>query len=135
MEGASQQREAGIEEAVRKKRRLLEAMYFMAETCNNRLMQMSRIALGDPLHPGRALRLCPLDCSMLAVSLAPMGIIEELNLGHCWIGPEGLQRFSTILPQCRSLRSPLILLNSIKYGPRIFKHSSYDKPSIPQGSF
>ncbi|XP_059498854.1 ribonuclease inhibitor-like isoform X3 [Stegostoma tigrinum] len=103
-DGASRQREAGIEEAVRRKRRLLEAMHFMADSCNSRLLQMGRIALGDPLHPGRALRLCPLDCSVLAVSLAPMATIEELNLGHCWIGPEGLQRLSAILPQCRSLR-------------------------------
>ncbi|XP_078393842.1 uncharacterized protein LOC144677682 [Cetorhinus maximus] len=94
----------GNRKSVRSKRRLLDTLYLMSETRNANLLQMSRIALGDCRDPGGALRLCPLDCSVLTEGLRPLGIIEEVNLSHCCIGPEGLQQLSSILHRCKSLR-------------------------------
>ncbi|XP_078087561.1 ribonuclease inhibitor-like isoform X2 [Mustelus asterias] len=107
METISEQmemRQAGNRQSVRSKRRLLDTMYVMSDTRNANLLQMSRITLGDCQDPGKALRLCPMDCSTLAAALTPLGIIEEVNLSHCCIGPEGLQQLSDILHRCRSLR-------------------------------
>ncbi|XP_038656883.1 ribonuclease inhibitor-like isoform X1 [Scyliorhinus canicula] len=91
-------------ESVVAKRRLLDTMYLMSETHNTNLLQMSRITLGDSKEPGNALRLCPVDCSTLATALTPLGGIEEVNISHCCIGPEGLQELATVLHHCRSLR-------------------------------
>ncbi|XP_072354220.1 ribonuclease inhibitor-like isoform X2 [Scyliorhinus torazame] len=97
-------RQLGHIESVAAKRRLLDTMYLMSETHNANLLQMSRIILGDSKEPANALRLCPVDCSTLAAALTPLGGVEEANLCHCCIGPEGLQELATILHHCRSLR-------------------------------
>ncbi|XP_067915953.1 ribonuclease inhibitor-like [Heterodontus francisci] len=94
----------GNTEAVKNKRRLLDTMYLMSETCNANLLQMSRITLGHSQDPGKALRLCPLDCFVLAAALRPLGIVEELNLSRCGIEAEGIQQLSIILPHCKILR-------------------------------
>uniref|UniRef100_UPI00398EF60A ribonuclease inhibitor-like isoform X2 n=1 Tax=Pristiophorus japonicus TaxID=55135 RepID=UPI00398EF60A len=95
---------SGGTEALRNKRRLLNTMHFMSETGNAGLLRMGKVTLGDCKDPGKALRLCPLDCCVLASAIRPLGIVEELNVTHCSIQAEGIRQLSSVLHLCKTLR-------------------------------
>ncbi|XP_042202602.1 NACHT, LRR and PYD domains-containing protein 3-like [Callorhinchus milii] len=88
------------------KRKLLNMMYYLFESQNNTLAQVTLGAVGTLDFSGFTLN--PLDCAVLSHVLQLCDTIETLNLSNCNIGAEGIQRLVPALHKCRQLRFVLI---------------------------
>uniref|UniRef100_A0A4W3GM25 NACHT domain-containing protein n=1 Tax=Callorhinchus milii TaxID=7868 RepID=A0A4W3GM25_CALMI len=87
-------------------RKLLNMMYYLFESQNKRLAQITLGAVEKLNFSG--MRLNPLDCAVLSHVLQLCDTIEYLNLNRCNIGAEELQRLASALHKCRQLRFVLI---------------------------
>uniref|UniRef100_UPI00398ED40E NACHT, LRR and PYD domains-containing protein 3-like n=1 Tax=Pristiophorus japonicus TaxID=55135 RepID=UPI00398ED40E len=90
------------------KRKLLESLYYLSESQHKGLMRLT-VGLGETLtlgddFPYSAIRLMPVDCIVLATVIDPCDGLLELNLNHCGLGPEGIQRLAPTLHKCKVLR-------------------------------
>uniref|UniRef100_A0A4W3J1H5 NACHT domain-containing protein n=1 Tax=Callorhinchus milii TaxID=7868 RepID=A0A4W3J1H5_CALMI len=99
---------ANVEAAIKQsgsedgKRKLLHMMYYLFESQNNRLAQVTLGAV-ETLDFNR-IRLNPLDCAVLSHVLQLCDTIKILSLESCKIGAEGIQRLGPALHKCRQLR-------------------------------
>ncbi|XP_042201375.1 NACHT, LRR and PYD domains-containing protein 12-like [Callorhinchus milii] len=82
-------------------RKLLNMMYYLFESQNKRLAQITLGAVEKLNFSG--MRLNPLDCAVLSHVLQLCDTIEYLNLNRCNIGAEELQRLVPALHKCRQL--------------------------------
>ncbi|XP_072420689.1 NACHT, LRR and PYD domains-containing protein 6-like isoform X3 [Chiloscyllium punctatum] len=90
------------------KRRLLESMHYLFESQHTGLMQHAAglrgtLTFGDDF-PYNALRLTPVDCTVLGAVLRPYDKVQELNLSNCGLGTEGIQRLASAVHKCKVLR-------------------------------
>ncbi|XP_043537004.1 NACHT, LRR and PYD domains-containing protein 3-like [Chiloscyllium plagiosum] len=95
-------------EASSSKRRLLESMHYLFESQHAGLMQHAvglrgTLTLGDDF-PYNALRLTPVDCTVLGTVCRPCHEVQGLNLSYCGLGTEGIQRLASALHKCKALR-------------------------------
>ncbi|XP_042202415.1 NACHT, LRR and PYD domains-containing protein 12-like [Callorhinchus milii] len=84
------------------KRKLLNMIYYLFESQNNTLAQITLGAV-ETLDFSR-IRLNPLDCAVLSRVLQLCHNIEFLDLESCNIGAEGIQRLGSALHKCGHLR-------------------------------
>eukprot|EP00062_Callorhinchus_milii_P025625 gi/632986809/ref/XP_007910442.1/ PREDICTED: NACHT, LRR and PYD domains-containing protein 3-like isoform X2 [Callorhinchus milii] len=84
------------------KRKLLNMMYYLFESQNSRLAQITLGAV-ETLDI-RGFTLNPLDCAVLSHVLQLCDTIENLDLGNCNIGAEEIQRLVPALHKCQQLR-------------------------------
>eukprot|EP00062_Callorhinchus_milii_P026316 gi/632988283/ref/XP_007883024.1/ PREDICTED: NACHT, LRR and PYD domains-containing protein 3-like [Callorhinchus milii] len=100
--------EAAIKQSGRKggKRKLLNMMYYLFESQNTILAQVTLGAVGTLDFSGFTLN--PLDCAVLSHVLQFCDTIENINLNSCNIGAEGIQRLVPALHKCRKLRFVVI---------------------------
>uniref|UniRef100_A0A4W3GNV8 NACHT domain-containing protein n=1 Tax=Callorhinchus milii TaxID=7868 RepID=A0A4W3GNV8_CALMI len=100
--------EAAIKQSGSKygKRKLLNMMYYLFESQNNRLAQITLGAVERLDFSGFALN--PLDCAVLSRVLQLCDTINKLDLTSCYIGDEEIQRLGPALHKCRHLRFVLI---------------------------
>ncbi|XP_042202065.1 NACHT, LRR and PYD domains-containing protein 12-like [Callorhinchus milii] len=92
-------KESGSEDG---KRKLLNMMYYLFESQNYRLAQVTLGAV-ETLDFSR-IRLNPLDCAVLSHVLQLCCTVETLDLESCNIGAEGIHRLGPALRMCRQLR-------------------------------
>uniref|UniRef100_A0A4W3GVX6 NACHT, LRR and PYD domains-containing protein 3-like n=1 Tax=Callorhinchus milii TaxID=7868 RepID=A0A4W3GVX6_CALMI len=83
-------------------RKLLNMMYYVFESQNNRLVQDTLGTVERLDLSGFALN--PLDCAVLSHVLQLCDTIHKLDLNSCYIGDEEIQRLGPALPKCRHLR-------------------------------
>uniref|UniRef100_UPI00398F83C1 NACHT, LRR and PYD domains-containing protein 6-like n=1 Tax=Pristiophorus japonicus TaxID=55135 RepID=UPI00398F83C1 len=89
------------------KRKLLESLYYLSESQHKGLMRPT-VELGETLtlgddFPYSAIRLTPVDCIVLATVIDLYDGLLELNLNHCCLGSEGIQRLTPALHKCKVL--------------------------------
>ncbi|XP_042201993.1 LOW QUALITY PROTEIN: NACHT, LRR and PYD domains-containing protein 3-like [Callorhinchus milii] len=84
------------------KRKLLNMMYYLFESQNNTLAQVTLGVVGTLDFSKFTLN--PLDCAVLSHVLQLCDTIETLDLPNCNIGAEGIQRLVPALHKCRQLR-------------------------------
>ncbi|XP_078286325.1 NACHT, LRR and PYD domains-containing protein 3-like isoform X1 [Rhinoraja longicauda] len=83
------------------KRSLLNTMHYLFESQNPALAQQT-LGLVETISFG-GLRLTPIDCAVLSHVIGFCGTIKCLNLEHCLIQCEGLQRLASVLHKCQEL--------------------------------
>ncbi|XP_048476672.1 NACHT, LRR and PYD domains-containing protein 3-like isoform X5 [Rhincodon typus] len=90
------------------KHKLLESLYYLFESQHTGLMQCTVgsggiLSLGDDV-PYNAIRLTPVDCTVLATVICPCDEIQEVNLNNCCLGTEEIHRLAAALHKCKVLR-------------------------------
>ncbi|XP_055487260.1 NLR family CARD domain-containing protein 3-like [Leucoraja erinacea] len=83
------------------KRSLLNTMHYLFESQNHALARQT-LGLVETISFG-GLRLTPIDCAVLSHVIRFCGTIKFLNLEHCLIQCEGLQRLAPVLHKCQEL--------------------------------
>uniref|UniRef100_A0A4W3HTD1 NACHT, LRR and PYD domains-containing protein 3-like n=1 Tax=Callorhinchus milii TaxID=7868 RepID=A0A4W3HTD1_CALMI len=96
------------------KRKLLNMMYYLFESQNNTLAQVTLGALGTLDFSWFTLN--TLECAVLSHVLQLCDTIETLDLSNCNIEAEGIQRLEPAMHKCRQLRFVLIDVFSQKPG-------------------
>ncbi|XP_067836934.1 NACHT, LRR and PYD domains-containing protein 3-like [Heptranchias perlo] len=96
------------------KRDLLNTFHYLFESQNKTLAQAT-VGSVETLTFGhwdsrRALRLTPIDCTVLSHVIGLCDTIKHLNLEHCSIQSEGLQRLGPALHKCQVLSLQAIKL-------------------------
>ncbi|XP_042202410.1 LOW QUALITY PROTEIN: NACHT, LRR and PYD domains-containing protein 3-like [Callorhinchus milii] len=90
----------------RGKRNLLNTLHYLFESQNQTLAQQTlgsvqRITLGGG---SSKMTLTPIDCVVLSQAIALCDTIKQLELSHCNIHDEGLQRLVPALYKCQELQ-------------------------------
>ncbi|XP_067833231.1 NACHT, LRR and PYD domains-containing protein 3-like [Heptranchias perlo] len=84
------------------KRILLNTFHYLFESQNQTLVRVTVGSVKKLTFSG--LRLTPIDCAVLSHVIGLCDTIEHLNLEHCSIQCEGLQRLGPVLHKCHVLR-------------------------------